>query len=47
VSEIDGEVTFGKIKRGNREITINQKLKRLRNTLYRFPNRYLFRKMIM
>ena len=26
VSEIDGEVTFGKIKRGNREITVTSKL---------------------
>jgi DNA-directed RNA polymerase subunit beta' len=33
VSEIDGEVTFGKIKRGNREITIKSKTEEIKKYL--------------
>ena len=33
VSEIDGEVTFGKIKRGNREIQVTSKLGQVKNYL--------------
>jgi DNA-directed RNA polymerase subunit beta' len=33
VSEIDGEVTFGKIKRGNREISIKSKLEEVKKYL--------------
>jgi DNA-directed RNA polymerase subunit beta' len=47
VSEIDGEVSFGKIKRGNREIIITSKTGQLRNILYHFRSRYLYKKMIM
>ena len=43
-TEIDGEVTYGKIKRGNREISITQKPVRQRNILYRYQNRYLYRR---
>jgi DNA-directed RNA polymerase subunit beta' len=44
VSEIDGEVTFGKIKRGNREVVVTSKMVRLRSTLFLCQNRFLFRR---
>ena len=48
VSEIDGEVSFGKIKRGNREISASPtNSARRRNTLCLSPSRYLFRKTTM
>jgi DNA-directed RNA polymerase subunit beta' len=47
VAEIDGEVSFGKIKRGNREIPLPQKQERLKNISCLCRSRFLSRKMIM
>jgi len=47
VSEIDGEVTFGKIKRGNREITIQSKTGEIKKYLVPLSKQYWFRKMTM
>ena len=44
VSEIDGEVSFGKIKRGNREISVTSKLGEEKKYLVPLPSRSLFRK---
>ena len=47
VSEIDGEVRFGKVKRGNREIEVTSKLAKSRNIWCPCQNRSLCRRMIM
>ena len=47
VSEIDGEVSFGKVKRGNREVIITSKTGSRRNTWFPSPNRSWHRKMTM
>jgi len=41
VSEIDGEVTFGKIKRGNREITIKSKTEETKKYLVPLSKQFL------
>ena len=46
VTEIDGVVSFGGIKRGNREIIIESRDGQVKNTLFLFLSISLFRKMI-
>jgi hypothetical protein len=45
VSEIDGVVTFGKIKRGNREIIIESKFGEMKKYLVKLSSQILVRKM--
>jgi DNA-directed RNA polymerase subunit beta' len=45
VSEIDGVVSFGKIKRGNREIVIESKFGDVRKYLVKLSSQILFKKM--
>ena len=47
VSEIDGEVTMGKIKRGNREIIVTSKTGDVKKYLVLCQSRSLFRKTTM
>lgn len=47
VSEIDGEVTMGKVKRGNREIIVTSKTGEVKKYLYRCPSRFWFRRTTM
>ena len=47
VSEIDGVVTYGGVKRGNREIFIESKDGEVRNTWFHFPSTSLFRTMTL
>ena len=47
VSEIDGEVRFGKVKRGNREITVTSKLGEVKKYLVPLSKQITFRKTTM
>ena len=47
VSEIDGEVTMGKIKRGNREIIVTSKTGEVKNIWLHCLSRFWYRKMTM
>ena len=47
VSEIDGEVSLGKIKRGNREIIVTTKTGDVKKYMVPFQNKFLFRKTII
>ena len=47
VSEIDGEVTMGKIKRGNREIIVTSKTGEVKKYLLHCLSRFWYRKMTM
>lgn len=47
VSEIDGEVTMGKIKRGNREIIVTSKTGEVRSIWLHCLSRFWYRKMTM
>jgi DNA-directed RNA polymerase subunit beta' len=46
VAEIDGIVSYGKIKRGNREIVVESKTGEVRKYLVPLSKHILFRKMI-
>jgi len=47
VSAIDGVVTFGKIKRGNREIIVESKLGDIKKYLVKLSNQILVQEMIL
>lgn len=47
VSEIDGEVTMGKVKRGNREIVVTSKTGEVKSIWYRYLNRFWYKRMTM
>lgn len=47
VSEIDGVVAFGKIKRGNREIIVTSKTDEVKKYLVKLLIKFLYKKMIM
>lgn len=46
VSEIDGEITMGKVKRGNREIIVTSKTGDQKSISYLFLSRFWFRSMM-
>lgn len=47
VSEIDGVVAFGKIKRGNREIIVTSKTDEVKKYLVKLLIKFSFKRMIM